>query len=358
MRAHDRSLSPGTLMIEYVLPLRWRDDDGLADLTAYLALLRRWADVTVVDGSDRERFAAHAAAWAGLVRHLRVDGDQGRNGKVRGVLTGIGVARHEQIVIADDDVRYDRASLDAVVSDLAFASLVKPQNHFTPLPWHARWDTGRSLLNRAIASDYPGTYAVRRSAMRHIGDYDADVLFENLELERTIRASGGVVSDRPDIYVARRPPTVRHFLSQRVRQAYDSFAQPRRLLVEAAVLPTAWSLRRRPATLALLALGIIAMAERGRRRAGGRAVFPASSALWAPFWVCERAVCVWCAIGARLRGGVSYGGQRMPVARPFAATARRAVRDRGRPARDMTARRCRRGRSCCRFITAQVNVIR
>src|SRR5690606_6622159 len=227
MRAHDRSLSPGTPMIEYVLPLRWRDDRELADLTAYLALLRRWADVTVVDGSDRERFAAHAAAWAGLVRHLRVDGDQGRNGKVRGVLTGIGVARHEQIVIADDDVRYDRASLDAVVSDLAFASLVKPQNHFTPLPWHARWDTGRSLLNRAIASDYPGTYAVRRSAMRRIGDYDADVLFENLELERTIRASGGVVSDRPDIYVARRPPTLRHFLSQRVRQAYDSFAQPR-----------------------------------------------------------------------------------------------------------------------------------
>lgn len=301
-------------MIEYVLPVRWHDDDGLADLTAYLELLRRWADVTVVDGSDRERFAAHASTWAGLVRHVPVQECQGRNGKVRGVLTGIALARHERIVIADDDVRYDRAALEAVVADLAFASLVKPQNHFCPRPWHARWDTARSLLNRAVASDYPGTYAVRRSAVRRVGGYDSDVLFENLELERTLRASGGIISDRPDIYVARRPPTLRHFLSQRVRQAYDSFAQPRRLLGEAAVLPTVWSLRRRPWALAVLVLVVIAAAERGRRRAGGRAVFPASSALWAPFWVCERAVCAWCAIALRLRGGVSYGGQRMRVA--------------------------------------------
>lgn len=301
-------------LAEYILPLRWSNDAELADLTGYLARLREWVDVTVVDGSDQEQFATHASAWAGLVRHVPPAGHEGMNGKVCGVLTGIDIARHEQIIIADDDVRYERDSIDAVVSDLAFASLVKPQNHFSPLPWHARWDTARSLLNRAVASDYPGTYAVRRSAVQLIGGYDADVLFENLELERTIRASGGVVSDRPDIYVARRPPTLRHFLSQRVRQAYDSFAQPRRLLIEAAILPTLWSLRRRPTILALVVLGVMTMAERGRRRAGGQAVFPASSALWAPLWVCERAVSVWAAIAARLRGGVLYGGQRMRVA--------------------------------------------
>ncbi len=258
------------------------------------------------------------------MRHVPAQGFEGTNGKVRGVLTGIAMSRHERIIIADDDVRYDRSALDAVVSDLAFASLVKPQNYFSPLPWHARWDTARSLLNRAVASDYPGTYAVRRSAVQSIGGYDADVLFENLELERTIRASGGVVSDRPDIYVVRRPPSIRHFLSQRVRQAYDSFAQPGRLLVEAAILPIVWSLRRRPTALALVVLGIIGMAERGRRRAGGREIFPASSALWAPLWVCERAVSIWIAGGAQLRGGVPYGGQRMRVA----AHSQRQITDR------------------------------
>lgn len=301
-------------MIEYILPLRWASDEGIAELTAYLAELRGWASVTVVDGSDQERFEAHASAWAGLVRHVPVVEREGANGKVRGVLTGVAIARHEQIVIADDDVRYDRDALEAVVGDLAFAALVKPQNHFSPLPWHARWDTARSLLNRAVASDYPGTYAVRRSVMRHIGGYDADVLFENLELERTVRAYGGVVSDRPDIYVVRRPPTPGHFLSQRVRQAYDSFAQPRRLAAELAILPTLWAVRRHPTLVVFLLLSTIMTAERGRRRAGGRAVFPPLSALWAPLWVLERAVTSWVAVGSRLRGGVRYGGQRMRVA--------------------------------------------
>lgn len=302
-------------MIEYILPLRWDDDAGLDELTDYLRQLRDWADVTVVDGSDRERFARHAREWADLVRHIPVDPARAeRNGKVRGVLTGIALARHEHIVIADDDVRYDREALTAVVSDLGFAALVKPQNHFVPLPWHARWDTARTLLNRALAGDYPGTYALRRSALRLSGGYDGDVLFENLEMERTIRAAGGVVSDRPDIFVVRRPPTAHHFLSQRVRQAYDSLAQPRRLVVETGILPMVWMLRRHPGSLVLLALGVVALAERGRRRAGGRAVFSATAALWAPLWVGERAVTSWIAIGSRVRGGVRYGGQRMRVA--------------------------------------------
>ncbi|SEB46674.1 glycosyltransferase [Microbacterium hydrocarbonoxydans] len=268
------------LDVEYILPLRWDDDADLDELTDYLTALRAWADVTVVDGSDPERFAAHAAAWAGLLRHVAVDERPGANGKVRGVLTGVAIARHERIVLADDDVRYGRQALDAVVSALDSASLVIPQNHFDPLPWHARWDTGRTLLNRAVGRDWPRTYAVRRSVLRTVGGYDADTLFENLEMERTILAVGGIVQARPDLYVARRPPTTRHFLSQRVRQAYDSFA---RLALEASALPALCLLRRRPAALALVALG------------------------------------------TRLRGGVQYGGQRVPVAAHSVRTIRQRL---------------------------------
>lgn len=296
----------------------------MEDLTAYLTRLRAWADVTVIDGSDPDRFAAHASAWSDLVRHIPCDGIPGANGKVRGVLTGIASARHERVVIADDDVRYDYRALAAVVAELDLATLVKPQNHFAPLPWHARWDTARSLLNRAVSSDYPGTYALRRSTLLGAGGYDADTLFENLEMERTIRAVGGRVRSRPDVFVARRPPTARHFLSQRVRQAYDSWGQPLRLVIEAAILPTVWALRHRPGALTLLLLAVILLAERGRRRLDGPSVFPASSALWAPLWVAERALCSWLAIGARLRGGVRYGEHRMRVA----AHSRRRIRRR------------------------------
>lgn len=294
---------------EYVLPLRWTEDADRDELTAYLGTLSEWIDITIVDGSPPVLFAAHARAWGPFVRHVRPTVERGANGKVRGVLTGLAIARHERVILADDDVRYDRGGLDAILAALHDTDLVAPQNVFRPHPWHARWDTGRILLNRAFHHDYPGTYGLRRGALAH--GYDADALFENLELERTVRAAGGVVRHRPDVFVVRRPPALRHFLGQRVRQAYDSRAQPARLILELAIAPAVCALRRRPGILALLALGLVAAAECGRRRAGGRRAYPPSAALWAPLWVAERAVTSWIALGAHARGGVRYAGARV-----------------------------------------------
>ncbi len=164
---------------EYVLPLRWTDDRDLPDLAAYLGRLAAWLPVTVVDGSDEERFAAHARAFPAAVRHVRPDPHPGRNGKVAGVVTGLRLARADRVVLADDDVRYDRPTLAAVLDRLATADMVRPQNVFDPLPWHARWDTARSLVNRAAGGDYPGTIALRRSALGPDG-YDAFAALDGL----------------------------------------------------------------------------------------------------------------------------------------------------------------------------------
>lgn len=296
---------------EYVLPLRWADDAGLAELVGYLTGVRDLVDVTVVDGSEPERFRAHAHALPPGVRHLAAEPWPGHNGKVAGVMTGLRTARHDRVVLADDDVRYDDGALRAVVGMLDAADLVRPQNVFDPAPWHARWDTGRSLLNRALGHDYPGTLAVRRSLVLDAGGYDGDVLFENLELIRTVRAAGGRVIAADRIGVVRRPPELGHFLRQRVRQAYDDFAQPARLVAELAVLPLALASARRPRRLLAGVLAVVALAEVGRRRAGGRRLFPATASLWAPAWLAERAVCAWLAVGARVRGGVRYSDGRL-----------------------------------------------
>jgi hypothetical protein len=76
-------------------------------------------------------------------------------------------------LIADDDVRYDAAGLDRMRALLDGADLVRPQNYFHPLPWHARWDTARTLLNRSLGGDYPGTFGVRLSTFRRMGGYTA-----------------------------------------------------------------------------------------------------------------------------------------------------------------------------------------
>jgi hypothetical protein len=112
------------------------------------------------------------------------------------------------------------------------------------------------------------------------------------------------------------PPTAAHFLGQRVRQAYDGHAQRCRMVTELAVLPcvaTALASRRRGAVRAVVVglAAAVGLAELGRRRSGGRAVWPATAALWAVPWLAERSVCVWLALAARSRGGVRYAGGRL-----------------------------------------------
>ena len=298
---------------EYVLPLRWTDDAGLPELTRYLGDLARMLDVTVVDGSPDAVFAAHARAWAPLVReaglrHVRPEAaHRALNGKVTGVVTGVRSARWRRVVVADDDVRYDSRTLREALARLAGVHLVQPQNVLAPTTWHARWDTGRTLLNRAFGTDPPGTFVLDRDAFVAMGGYSGDVLFENLELVRTVRATGGTTRQAPDLYVTRLPPSTRAFLGQRQRQAYDSLAQPARLGVELALLPAALvAARRRPRLLAVAWLCTVGAAEVGRRRHGGRAAFGRLAALWAPLWAAERAVCAWPVLWRRARGSSRF----------------------------------------------------
>jgi hypothetical protein len=302
----------------YVLPFRADGEDELGELAGYLERISKLAEVLVVDGSPPREFERHAEQL-GAIRHLRPDPDLGyAMGKVNGVITGVRRAGHERVVIADDDVRYETHALREVVERLGDAELVVPQNYFEPLPWHARWDTARTLLNRVYTGDpgfpvgdFPGTLAVRRTFFLEIGAYDGDLIFENLQLMRTVRAAGGKVDTALDLYVRRLPPTTRQFLSQRVRQAYDDFAIPLRMVgflsTGPALLGLALGGRKRLA--AALAIGAMALAENGRRRGDGPSVYPASGSLMAPLWIAERAVCSWLALGQRvLRGGTTYRG--------------------------------------------------
>jgi len=316
----------GRLGCELVVPLRWvgSDPDEEADLAAYLDRVARWCDVTVVDGSPEPTAAARRAGWPKAVRVLQPDARwAGANGKVSGALTGIEASRHPVAVIADDDVRYGYAELAAVVRALRVADLVVPQNVPTRWPWWVWWESGRMLLNRAVAVDWPGTMGCRREVVMAAGGWSPDVLFENLEMARTVEAAGGLVVHRPDILVPRRPPSLGHFLHQRLRQAYEDAASPARWVLGLATLP-AFLVVGRQARFAGAAVAIV-VAEAGRRRSGGRRAFPAWAPLAAPLWALERGVFSWVALGARLRGGVTYHGRRLSVAAHSTRALRRQL---------------------------------
>jgi hypothetical protein len=312
--------------LTYLVPLRADGDTDLDDLVAYLRRLATTVDdVLVVDNSEPEHFERHRAQLGPVVRVIRPELETA-NGKVGNVVTGVHHARCERVVIADDDVRYELDQLVDVAGLLEHAEVVRPQNYFRPLPWHARFDTARTLLNRVTTGDWPGTLAVRRGAFLDAGCYRGDVMFENLELVRTLEAGGRREVLALDVLVERRPPSARHFWRQQVRQAYDEFARPHRLVVSLALLPAAVVaiVSRRSRALAYAALLCGVTAELGRRRAGGRAVFPATSSLLAGPWILWRSACSWGALVARLRGGVEYRGTRLRDAASSVRALRRA----------------------------------
>lgn len=296
----------------YLLPLRWDQPDA-GELTSYLERLVNWVDVVVIDGSPPDVFTAHHARWSGYLTHRAPRPvDPGENGKAVGVVDGLRATIAPRVVIADDDVRYDQPGLERVVHLLDDVDLVRPQNFFRPLPWHARWDTARILINRATGGDYPGTLALRRQVLPR--GYDTHVLFENLELIRTVRAAGGRELRAHDLFVERHPPSTTRFFSQRVRQAYDSQAQPLRLVIELALLPVIIWATRRPRRLVALAAATVLIAERGRRRTGSTARFAWLCSALAPAWVVERAACSWAALAYRAAGGIGYAGTRLRTA--------------------------------------------
>lgn len=321
-----RSQAPITHAATYLLPIRKSRPEDLSELGAYLEVLSQHIEVIVVDGSPEDFFESHAAFWPSCTHVAPAARFKAANGKVWGVLTGLDIASHDKVVLADEDVRYDASSLERVLSLLDEGDIVRPQNYFEPSPWHATWDTGRTLLNRAAGGDWPGTLAVRRSLLDRTQGYDGDVLFENLELVRTVRAAGGREAVPLDLFVRRLPSTTPHFLSQRVRQAYDEFARPRRLALQLSILPLAALVLITRAELFLPAIAAVCgIAEYGRRRGNGTAVFPATAALLAPLWLAERALCSWLAVLCRLRdGGVRYHGTVIAKA----ATPERKLRQR------------------------------
>lgn len=304
----------------YLLPIR-RVRAGSIEAEAFAEYFRSLAaagcEVLVVDGSPREVFDAHAQAWAGACRHVAVDPKyKYLNGKVNGVHTGVDLASCERIVLADDDIRYTAADIARACALLDRHEMVRPQNYLAPLPWWARTESARMLINRGTlrAGDYPGTCAFRRSTCLRVGHYDGDVLFDNEEIVRHFALSGADVLCATDFFVLKRPPTFAKWMEQRPRQAYEDFVMWGKTALFASLIPAAlalWLLRGGAAALvfaAAVCLASLVVALRGLLRDRAYQYFPARTALYAPLWVLERALSVYWAFYWRVRyGGYPFG---------------------------------------------------
>ena len=306
----------------YVLPIRrTRFNPGdAASLRRYLEMLKEaGCEVVVADGSAPEVFNQYAGILGAICRHVPVDRRFGYlNDKVNGIYTGIDLASFDRIILADDDIRYSATNICTIMRLLDHYDVVRPQNFLDPLPWWAKMEAARMLINRALlpAADYPGTCAFRRGRMLAAGRYDGDVLFDNEEIIRHLAQDGCTFAYANDLFVRKCPPTFRKWTEQRPRQAYEDFGMHLKTTLFFALLPLSFLIGCRFGiagltvffpTLSLLATLI---AARGRARGKARRFFPAHCCFFAGLWVFERMLSTYWALYWYLtRGGYPFGGR-------------------------------------------------
>lgn len=304
----------------YLLPIRRSAfaDDEAREFVGYFETLRAAdCELIVVDGSPPEVFAQHHSLWSPLARHEAVDRRFGYlNDKVNGIHTGVELASCEKIVLADDDIRYTAADLGQVRTLLDDYDLVRPQNFLSPLPWWARMESARMLINRATLriGDYPGTCGLRRSAMLRVGHYDGDVLFDNEELVRHFARTGAKINYAIDLFVQKRPPTLRKWKEQRPRQAYEDFGLRAKtalfLALPIIILLSAifGGVAGLALCLAMISIFSIALACAGGARGLASEYIPPWICLYAPLWILERSFSTYWAVYWHLRhGGYPFG---------------------------------------------------
>lgn len=320
MEAETSSLTRGgSPRCTYLLTIRRVrfDEREAKDFVDYFRLLAdAGCAVLVVDGSPRDVFDAHEKEWFGACSHVPVNPRYTYlNGKVNGIHTGVGLSAHERIILADDDIRYTASDVRRMFELLGNYEMVRPQNYLRPLPFRACTEAARMLINRAWIKegDYPGTLGVRRGAMLRVGHYDGDVLFDNEELVRHFRTRGASVCYARDFFILKRPPSLRKWIEQRPRQAYEDFVMRVKTTFFAALpaaLVLAWlagGWRWALAFAAAGACGAALVAARGLDD-GALRFFPAWLCLYAPLLVAERAVSTYWAFYWRVaRGGYPFG---------------------------------------------------
>lgn len=302
----------------YLFPIRAGsiEPQKIEELNHYWKKLSRLGcEVLVVDGSDERIFRHHRKAWTNC-RHIGVDPQYNfLNGKVNGLITGVRAARHEFVIMGDDDIRYEPEDIHRMLHGLDKFDLVKPQNYFDPNPFWTGVDTGRILLNRAYfpEGDFPGTIGFRRSVFLAALPYDGDVLFDNEELVKHLQNRGAKILFDRDFFIRRLPPSFEKWIEQRPRQAYEDFIMKKRTVFFFSCLPAIGllaALRGKKAG-GLLGLGIaifsVIKAGKGRNKKIKK-YLPAYTPLYAPFWVLERSLSIYMALYWKLaKGGYPFG---------------------------------------------------
>jgi hypothetical protein len=284
--------------------------EDLQELARYFSALRALGcEVLVIDGCSWDRLDEHERVLRWVARHHRVEPrHRSIDGRISVIDAALDLASSDLIIVASEEHRLASASIDAICRHLASHDVVATHEFVAPLPWWGRVDAARALLLRSLgpAHDDSSAFAFRRPPLRQLRQYAGNGLWDDGEPLRDFALQGLDVHDAGDLFVARRPPAVSRWLSERPRRAGDERRAAGRAMLLFAILPLAVLLVAVGGPLAAGAFGAavsaIAIGLAVRGRTGAASYFPAAVCLYAPLAVADRALSVYCSVVRRAVG--------------------------------------------------------
>jgi hypothetical protein len=278
----------------------------VAALASYLSTLGGAnCEVLILDDSPAAQFDSNGRVLRWVGRHLPVDARyRMADGSVDLLRAAVEMASAEKIIVASAETRCSVEDVISILSLLDQFEVIEPDDYVAATNWNGGIEAGRILLHRGLeqSGQVRSTMAIRRSAYRPLLEFEERSGDANL---RRLFVHGADAYGAHDVFVRREPPQASRWLKRRVREAAADFALPLKTALFLGVLPVLVMIALiGGATTAGGYAGIISFASMLlalKGRAGAASVFPLRACFFAPLWVAERSVMVYCALFDRMR---------------------------------------------------------
>lgn len=275
------------------------DGDDLRPLADYLSQLGTLGcEVVVLDSSPESVYRENRRVLRWVSRHVSV------HPPVDVVRMAAAATDADRIIVAREDMRYGESEITNVCELLEMHEVVEPQDYVAPLPWWGSVEAGRILIHRGIepCPDRGATFAFRRSALSVLRGFEAAGAADPV---RRMGAFGAEVFSAFELFVRREPGAFREWIRECARGAAADFAQPAKTALFFALIPAtaliALFAGPRIAGGFAVALAFLTLLLAVRGRIGASDFFPLRTCLFAPLWLVERAVSVYCALVMKLQ---------------------------------------------------------
>ena len=294
-----------------------RPADQLHDLAAYLSdIAASDFEVIVVDASSPEHLEENRRVLRWVCRHTAAKPQHVTGfGKIDVLRAAIDLASCDKVIVADEHVRYSPEALDDVTALLEMHEVVEPQDYFDPMPWWGGIEAGRILVHRSISPipDRGSTFGFRKRSVSGLRSLDHAALAH--DYVRRLASQGAEVFTSMQLFVRRMPPAFSDWIRELPRRAEEEFRMPATavlffMLIPSLIAVTLLGGARMAGTIAAgIAFASIGLALRGRIGAGR--FFPWRACFFAPVWILQRSVSIYCGLLWR----VSRGGEprRIPI---------------------------------------------